>query len=311
MSKYLITGVAGFVGRYFVEYLQSKDSDSDIFGVDIASDCSLNISYQQLDLRDELATAKVITKFNPDYIIHLAAISSVGQSWEDPKGCIDNNRAAIINILKAVSNNKINCRILSIGSSEEYGNYPEEIMPLDEAMELNPRNPYAEAKVIQESICQDYVKDFGLDIVMTRSFNHIGPRQSERFVIPSFVKQLVNISENKQTDMSVGNIEVSRDFLDVRDVVNAYYQILTMGQKGEVYNVCSGCSYKLRDIIQTIEDYLKIKADIKIDKERIRPNDTMLVYGNNNKLKSLGWKQRIDIKQTITDMIDYYKESIK
>ena len=145
---------------------------------------------------------------------------------------------------------------------------------------------------------------------MTRSFNHIGPRQSERFVIPSFVRQLVNISENKQKDMSVGNIEVSRDFLDVRDVVTAYYQVLTKGQKGEVYNVCSGRSHKLKDIIKIIEDVLGINADIKIDKDRIRPNDTMMVYGDNNKLRSLGWKQNVEIEQTIKDMITYHKENI-
>lgn len=311
MSKYLITGVAGFVGRYFVEYLPTKDPNADIYGLDIIPDCSLNISYKQLDLQDEVATNTVIKEVSPDYIIHLASISSVGQSWEDPKGCINNNRAAILNILKAVSNNKINCRILSIGSSEEYGDYSDESMPLDETMELRPCNPYAEAKVIQESICQDYIKDFDLDIVMTRSFNHIGPRQRERFVISSFVKQLVDISENKQKEMSVGNIEVSRDFLDVRDVVAAYYQILTKGQRGEVYNVCSGFPYKLEKIIQIIEDILGIKADIKIDKDRIRPNDTMLVCGDNSKLKSLGWKQNIEIKQTIKDMISYHKENIK
>ena len=310
MSKYLITGVAGFVGRYFVEYLPTMDPNADICGVDIIPECSLSISYQQLDLRDGDATNTVIKEVNPDYIVHLASISSVGQSWADPQGCIDNNKAAILNILKAVSNNKINCRILSIGSSEEYGSYSEEKMPLDETMELNPINPYAEAKVIQESICQDYVKEFGLDIVMTRSFNHIGPRQSERFVIPSFVRQLVNISENKQKDMSVGNIEVSRDFLDVRDVVTAYYQVLTKGQKGEVYNVCSGRSHKLKDIIKIIEDVLGINADIKIDKDRIRPNDTMMVYGDNNKLRSLGWKQNVEIEQTIKDMITYHKENI-
>lgn len=310
MTKYLITGVAGFVGRYFVEYLQSKDSTADIFGVDIAANCPLKISYQRLDLRDKIATADVIMKVNPDYIIHLASISSVGQSWKDPKTCIDNNGKVVVNILKAVLDNQINCRLLSVGSSEEYGRYPEEKMPLDETMELNPLNPYAEAKVIQENICLSYVKNFDLNIVMTRSFNHTGPRQSEKFVISSFVKQLVNISENKQRDINVGNIEVSRDFLDVRDVVDAYYHILTKGQKGEIYNVCSGHSYKLKEIIRMIEDVLGIKAEIKVDEGRIRPNEIMMMCGNNHKLRSLGWKPAIDIKQTLTDMVNCNRENI-
>ena len=147
----------------------------------------------------------------------------------------------------------MSARILSVGSSEEYGNYPEDKMPLQENYELYPNNPYAVARVSQELLSKLYASSLGVDIVMTRSFNHIGPRQREAFVISSFVKQLVDIANHKQENkMLVGNTNIVRDFLDVRDVVDAYYKIVTKGIRGRVYNVCSGTGNRLSDIINEV-----------------------------------------------------------
>ena len=172
-------------------------------------------------------------------------------------------------------------------------------------MPLNPQNPYAVAKASQEMLCKLYATGMGVDVVMTRSFNHIGPRQSERFVIPTFMRQLVNISQGAENKMLVGNIEVARDFLDVRDVVDAYYKILHKGKSGEVYNVCSGKAYQLKEIIALAEDILDIKANIDVDQARLRPNDVLLIQGNNSKLKNeLGWQPKYEIKQTIADILE-------
>ena len=150
MAKYLITGVAGFVGRYLVEYILSQDADAKIVGVDIASGCYIDIDYKQLNLCDGETTEKVIANFCPDYIIHLASMSSVAQSWENPQDCFENNNAAIYNILRAVSNNDIKCRILSIGSSEEYGKCDN--LPIRENASLNASNPYAIAKIVESYV---------------------------------------------------------------------------------------------------------------------------------------------------------------
>lgn len=301
MNKYFITGVAGFVGRYFVDYLQQNEPSAIIMGCDIISDCDLSIQYKQLNLNNKSETEEILIDFAPNYIVHLASISSVGQSWQDPSGCFQNNTSIMLNILEVVTKNKLNTKILSIGSSEEYGDGN---MPLQENMNLNPQNPYAVAKASQEMLCKLYATGMGIDVVMTRSFNHIGPKQSERFVIPSFMRQLVNISQGAENKMLVGNIEVARDFLDVRDVVDAYYKILHHGKSGDVYNVCSGNAYKLKELISQAEEILNIHANIEVDTTRLRPNDIPLIQGDNSKLKQeLAWQPQYNIQQTIKDIL--------
>ncbi|MBR2137401.1 MAG: GDP-mannose 4,6-dehydratase [Alphaproteobacteria bacterium] len=301
--KYLITGVDGFVGQYFVEYVQKYEPNAEILGVDIAPNCHFPIQkYNSLNLMDKKATSDMMREFAPDYIVHLASISSVGYSWREPVKCFENNTSIMLNILEAIVQNKLKTRVLSIGSSEEYGNIP---MPMTEDMPLNPQNPYAVAKVSQELLGKLYAQSMGVEIVMTRSFNHIGPRQSERFVIPSFMRQLVNIRQGAENKMLVGNISVARDFSDVRDVVDAYYKILHNGQKGEVYNVCSGHAYQLHEIITMAEEILDIKVHVEVDAERLRPNDVMLILGDNTKLRTeIGWQPQYEIKQTITDILN-------
>ncbi|MBO7042541.1 MAG: GDP-mannose 4,6-dehydratase [Alphaproteobacteria bacterium] len=305
-SKYLITGINGFVGRYFVEYLDEKESDAKIYGIDIAKNCDMDIQYKSLNLMDAESINKVIKSYKPDYIIHLAAMSSVAQSWEEPLNCFVNNMSAFLNLADSVRKNNLKTRILSVGSSEEYGTYNE---PLKESLGLHPKNPYSVARVSQEYMSKLYVDKFGLDIVMTRSFNHIGPRQNPKFVIPSFVEQLVNIASGKsENKMMVGNIDVIRDFTDVRDVVDAYYRIIKNAPNRSVYNVCSGRGVKLRDIIDKTAKKLNIKPNIVVDPSRVRSNEVLSVIGDNSKLKKeLGWKPKYKLEQTISDMVDFLK----
>lgn len=304
MKKYLITGVMGFVGRYFVEYLNQNEQDAEIFGIDIAKTCDMNIEYKSLNLMSSTEVKDFVQKHKPDYIVHLAAMSSVAQSWAEPANCFLNNMSAFLNLADSVRANNLNTRILSVGSSEEYGIYD---IPMDENFVLHPKSPYSVARLSQEYMSKLYVDRFNMDIVMTRSFNHIGPRQNTRFVIPSFVEQLVNIADGKTDNkMLVGNIDVVRDFTDVRDVVDAYYKILTKAANRSVYNVCSGCGVKLRDIIDVTSNVLGIKPDIVVDSARIRANEIPSVIGDNSKLKKeLGWKQKYTLQQTIFDMIQH------
>lgn len=299
--KYLITGANGFVGRYFIEYLQNHEYDAQIFGVDVSENCLKGISYLKIDLSDRDATFNALRDIQPNYIIHLAAMSSVAQSWQNPAICFLNNTSAFLNIADGIRAIGLKCRILSVGSSEEYGIYSE---PMKEDFVLHPKNPYSVARLSQEYLSKLYVDYFKLDIVMTRSFNHIGPKQNQKFVIPSFVHQLVNISLGRQDEIKVGNIDVVRDFLDVRDVVDAYYKIIKNGKTREVYNVCSGKGIKLEEIINIISSYLCITPKIVVDENKIRPNEIIQVVGDNTKLKTeLGWNQKFSIEDTIGDMI--------
>ena len=307
MKRYLITGANGFVGKYFVDCLYNHEPDAFVIGADVNEITSIdNINYLKLDLRDKMAVFQLLEKYKPNYVVHLAAISSVAQSWQEPASCFLNNTSAFLNVAEAVRVQKLDTRILSVGSSEEYGIYNE---PMQENFHLHPKSPYSVARLSQEYLSKLYVDHYGVDIVMTRSFNHMGPSQSERFVIPAFIKQLVAISQGKESRIMVGNIEVIRDFLDVRDVVEAYYLILKKGKMREVYNVCSGQGVQLKAIIDIAAKILNVNPEIIIDESKIRPNDIPQVIGENSKLKTqLGWKQKYTLQETLSDIIKYWKE---
>ena len=309
MQKILITGAAGFVAGYFTEYLEENNLEYDILGLDILEEhrCSYTqYKYKKINLRDKDLIKEVIENFTPDYILHLASVSSVSQSWEYPVESFVNNTNIFLNIIESIRELNLPTRVLSVGSSEEYGNYPADKMPLKEDYELKPCNPYSVARVSQEMLSKLYADNYGLNIIMTRSFNHIGPSQSDKFVIPSFVKQLLNAKNTENMRIDVGNIEIVRDFLDVRDVVDAYYKILTKGRIGEIYNVCSGNGIKLKEIINIVAKQLNITPEICIDKSRIRPADNLTIIGDNTKLKSeLNWLPKYNLGQTLKDMLSY------
>lgn len=316
MKKYLITGVGGFVGRYFWEYLLDHEQDFCVMGLDMMPEAPWEhaaFAYRKLNLMDAETVSQVVEEFQPDYIAHLASISSVGQSWKAPADCFRNNTSIFLNLAEAIRAKCPAARMLSIGSSEEYGNYPVDAMPLREDYELKPCNPYAVARVAQEMLSRLYAESYGLNIMMTRSFNHIGPRQRDVFVIPSFVKQLVEIKKNGgKGAMRVGNLDIVRDFLDVRDVVDAYWRILTRGKPGEVYNVCSGKGMKLRDIITTTASLLGIEPTVEVDPSLVRPADNAVIIGDSGKLrKELGWMPEISFEQTLGDMIRYFEGRIR
>jgi len=311
-NKFLITGACGFVSKYFVNFLCNQEKNIEIMGLDIFEDCPINcekFKYKKVDMRDRSLLKQVLAEFKPDYILHLASISSVSRSWEIPVESFNNNTNLFLNLLESVRELGLESKILSVGSSEEYGNYLQQEMPLQETYQLRPNSPYAVARVSQELLSRLYAESYGLNVVMTRSFNHIGPEQKDLFVISSFVKQIVEISKNpKNNILNTGDIDVVRDFLDVRDVVKAYYKIFLDGKTGEIYNVCSGVGLKIRDVVEILAQKLKVDIEIKNDITRVRPTDINMVIGDNTKIKSeLGWLPEFDLNQTLDDMISYWK----
>ena len=312
-KKYLITGAAGFVSGYFIDHLLEKEPDAEILAVDLAEKLPEHfkpVAYRKTDLLDGKAVHAVIEAFKPDYILHLAAVSSVSQSWKDPRFCFVTNTGIFLNLAESVKVVNPECVILSVGSSEEYGPYPQEAMPLKEEYALHPVNPYSVAKNAQEQLAELYVQGFGMKIILTRSFNHFGPYQKDLFVIPSFVKQLVECKvNNRPAILHTGNIDVIRDFLDVRDVVDAYYRLLHKGESGQVYNICSGKGTSLRDLIKLLGELLELDVKIEIDPARVRPTENPLVIGDNSRITAaVGWAPRYDLKETLGDMIAYYKK---
>ncbi len=313
-KKILITGSAGFVAGHFMDYLAQRDESFDVYGIDMINPLymdrfnAVGITFRQeiMDLMDGSRLSRAIAKFQPDYVLHLAALSSVAYSWKHPEETFLNNSTVFMNLIRAIRDLGHPCRVLSVGSSEEYGCVPEEELPVSEDYPLHPSSPYAVARVTQEQLSKMYVDEFGMDIVMTRSFNHIGPRQDKRFVVPSFVERIRRIKESgaKSGEIETGNIEIVRDFVDVRDVVRAYYMLLENGMCGEVYNICSGREVRLRDLITLIADEFQVKITTRVNPEYIRPNDMKRIVGNPEKIqKELGWNADTELKTTIKDMM--------
>ncbi len=314
MKKIVITGFSGFVARYFLEYLYNNHLDYEVFGFSrSAPDYDyhkytdrIQIHFHQLDLMNSEQLNLLLTDIVPDYCLHLASFSSVAYSWKNPEESFTNNSNIFLNVVDAIRNSNPNCRLLSVGSSEEYGNVLHSELPIREVQALNPLSPYAVARVSQELLSKVYVDAYGLQIIMTRSFNHIGPRQDERFVIPSFVKRIVSIKNQgmKAGEIETGNLEIVRDFVDVRDVVDAYYKLLLDGTVGEVYNICSGNGTKLSEIVKIIADEVGVKVSTRINPAYIRPNDNMEIVGSPYKIQTeLGWKCTKNLHETIRDMI--------
>ena len=320
MQKYLITGYAGFVGYHFIAHLNNIAQEKiSVLGIDINTPSdfldwnfnNLEISHKSINLMDLGDVRSVIKKFKPTNVVHLASFSSVGKSWQDPSGYFSNNTGIFLNLLESVKDAGIDCKILNIGSSEEYGFVVEKNLPLTEDLIINPANPYAVTKMAQESMAKVYSNGLGMNIVSTRSFNHIGPRQRDTFVVASFTKQVAQavVEGKKELVMNTGNLAVVRDFLDVRDVVNAYQLLLENGKKGEVYNVCSGEGIPLTKIIEELSAISGIKITTKTDASLIRPNDIPKIIGSNKKLEAdTGWKRNYTLHQTLTDTFNYWKD---
>lgn len=316
IEKYLITGFSGFVSRHFCEYLERNKVNAFIKGIDVQDhDLDfdeykyLSFDFEKIDLLSANDIERVLFDFKPNFILHLASYSSVAFSWKSPITSFNNNTNIFLNILEAIRKLNFDTRILSVGSSEEYGNIREEYLPLREDTPLNPTSPYAVARLSQELLSKVYVRGYGLDIVLTRSFNHIGPMQKDVFVIASFAKQLAMVKKSKRSDgnLITGDVSVIRDFCDVRDVALAYYLLLHKGKKGETYNVCSGIGISLREVISIMADILNIKINVTVDETLIRPDENRKIIGCNEKIMlSLGWNPQHTLKQSLCDTLNYW-----
>lgn len=318
--KILITGFAGFVSRHFLTYLNSVSPGAMVLGIDkncntvTAADYPfLQISTLDTDLLNKATVNEALLSFRPDYILHLASVSSVAQSWQTPYESFINNTNIFLNLAEQVRLDQLPCRILSVGSSEEYGEVAEKDLPLKEDHALKPLSPYAVARVSQEMLSKIYADGFEQDIVITRSFNHIGPGQREHFVISSFARQLVKLSMDKSLPRVIvtGNLQVIRDFLDVRDVVKAYYELLLHGKRGEVYNICSGKGTVLKDIVLKMAEMLNLEIGIEINPALIRPNENKIVVGSFEKIRqSVGWSPEIPLDQSLRDILSYWQAQL-
>ncbi len=310
----MITGASGFVGHHFIQYLFDNEPGTEIMCIDINEPrydleqygSKLDICFRTINLMDLDSLIDAFKSFRPKFVLHLASFSSVAYSWKHPNESFVNNTNIFLNLLDAVSSTEDECRILSIGSSEEYGDVTKEDIPIKERLRLRPISPYSVARVSQEMLSKLYADSFGMNIVMTRSFNHIGPWQDDRFVVPSFIARILDIEASGETEGTIetGDICVVRDFVDVRDVVRAYYLLLLHGENGEIYNVCSGRGIRLSELISIISKEVGVQVNTIENPLFVRPNDNKIIIGENFKIyDAVGWRPRYELDETIKDTI--------
>lgn len=305
MKKLLIVGVAGFVGKHLVE--EFSDNGYSVYGCDIYEKPKpLGIvKYFNVDILNKEQIKAVVYEIQPDIIVNLAAISSVGISWSVPQKTILVNVIGVLNILEVVRAAGIRPTILLVGSSEEYG---ASVDPVDEKSPLDANNPYGISKIAQENFARLYQQRYGMKICCVRAFNHIGIGQSENFAIPSFCKQVAQIEKSGMPGViRAGNLAVQRDFSSVKDVVRAYRMIVEKGSYGKIYNVGSGKTYSLRELLDYIISLCSQEIVVEIDPGRFRPADISRICCDNTLIKrELGWMQKFDIYDTLREMFEEY-----
>jgi GDP-4-dehydro-6-deoxy-D-mannose reductase len=309
VSRILITGGTGFVGRHLIEFLKAPNSRISVLASAVSSSLEPDVDYYDVDIRDREAVRSVVWEVKPDRIYHLAAISAVDTSWSNPTLTYEVNVFGANNLFNAAMRLPSPSRILNVSSAQVYA---PSSRPLDEESFVRPNNPYAASKAMAEMLVVEYQKYREGGIVTVRSFNHTGPGQPPNFVLPSIAKQFAEIEAGlRPPKLTVGNIQVMRDFTDIRDVVRAYCALLDRGRTGEIYNVCSGVAVRLADIIQVFESISGLKVEIETDAERVRSNDIAQICGDPSKIREqTGWCPQISLQETISALLDYWRSKI-
>lgn len=308
--KALVIGGAGFVGNYLIERLSSDGHK--VYATCLANEKIENAECESfnLDILDKSAVKDILSDVKPDWIFHLAAQSSVSYSWKNPQLTVDVNIKGTVNILDAMRESGFDkTRIILIGSGEEYGYIREGACPIKETEPLNPGNIYAATKACQSMIGSIYARAYGMDIVMVRAFNHIGPAQLTQFVVADFCNQAAEIEKgNIKPEISVGNLAVKRDFTDVRDIVRAYELLAEKGVSGKIYNVGSGKAVLIEDILKLIVSKSTAEITVSVDKARLRPADVPVIEADISEIKAdTGWEPEISLEKTIEDTLNYWR----
>ena len=316
--KILITGINGFVGSHMAEFLL-KMENVEVSGVIYNSDDTYNITHIrnklelfETDVQNFSEVKDVIAKVLPDKIYHFAAQSLVHKSFSAPNETMSVNINGQLNVFEAVRALNINPFIQVVGSSDEYGLVNKDETPITEDNPLRPLSPYAVSKVAQDLLGYQYFKSYGLNIIRTRSFNHTGIRRPDNFVLSSFAKQIALIEKDKQEPVIyTGNIDVVRDFSDIKDIINAYWLCLEKGKPGEVYNICSGKAIAVKDALNMLLSLTNKKIETKQDPKRLRESDAPIITGDSTKFqKQTGWKPQIPLENTLGDLLNWWREKV-
>ena len=292
MKNLLVTGQSGFVGRHLQQLLAS-------------SSCWNLIPNGQLELCKPASLDETLQPICPDAIIHLAGQTFVPEAFRDPQRTLEVNLIGTLNLLQALKRRGFSGTFLYVSSGDIYGQVADDSLPISESLAPQPRNPYAVSKVAAELLCLQWSYVEPWRIMVARPFNHIGTGQGEAFVIPSMARQLIRVRQGLQLPrLEVGDVDVTRDFLDVRDVLQAFLALLERGRSGEIYNVCSGIELRVRDMITQMAELAGVDVELVQDAARMRRAEQRRVVGCADKLQQeTGWKPGVSITETLQSVL--------
>lgn len=346
--RVLITGVTGMAGSHLAEYLLNIEGvevygtyrwrsrmenldelkkagrvsiigDSSTIGSTAALESMLSdgtepasLNLVEGDITDAFSMKRVIAAVKPDRIFHLAAQSYVPGSWNAPAETLHRNIIGEVNLLEAVREAEIDPLIHIAGSSEEYGDVLPEELPVKETNPLRPLSPYGVSKVAQEMLAYQYFRSYGVKTIVTRGFNHEGPRRGEVFVTSNMAKQIAEIEKGlKPPIIYAGDLSSKRDWSDVRDFVRAYWLVMEKGVPGEVYNIGSGVAREVREMLDILLGMTDANIEVRVDPTRLRPSDVKVLVADVTKFRELtGWQPQIPFEQTLNDLLNYWRERV-
>jgi len=319
--RVLLTGIAGFAGSHLAEYLVGKgaaETPPEVHGVIHRHDRRIQHLRNRLqlhrgDLRNGLWVNEMVQEARPDLVLHLAAWSDVGGSWQQPWTTYELNIYCQLNLLEALRRWSPQARTLVVTSNEVYGLLAPEDLPVDEETPFRPNSPYGVSKVAQDMMALQYWLGYGQPTLRARSFNHIGPGQADDFVASAFARQIAEIELGLRPPVvTVGNLDTERDFCDVRDVVRAYWLIVTQGTPGEVYNIGSGQRTSGRRLLETLLELTQAQVAVEVDPARLRPSDVPVSVCDPRRLMAAtGWQPTVDLRQSLADLLEYWRKELR
>jgi GDP-4-dehydro-6-deoxy-D-mannose reductase len=312
--KFLVTGACGFVGPYLSRRLAAENAD--ILGLGLSTDACIEGRYVRCDVLDFKLLQEIVRDFRPDRVFHLAGLAYPAESRERARDyCLVNVQGAV-NLLETLRLVCPQARLLLVSSAEVYGASHASSAITEEAAP-KPLNIYGMSKLLAEHVALEYRRQFGIWTVIARAFNHSGPGQSDRFVISDFCRQVADAElrmagqPRTASTIQVGNLGAERDFLDVRDVVDAYAKLMEKGVDGEMYNVCAGEGTVIQKILDTAIRRARVDVRVEISQEKFRPIQFPRLVGDNTKLRAaIDWRPCHDLDKTITDTLDYWRDKL-
>jgi len=318
--RVLITGISGFVGRHLSEHLLAAHPGVELFGLrrwrsEAPAGTPLDASVRVIegDLLDVPSLVRALQAARPDAVFHLAASSSVASSWDTPAEMLQVNVLGTLHLLEAVRQLDLDAPVLLACSAESYGLVRKDELPIREEQPFRPVSPYAVSKAAVDLLGFQYHQTFRLRTVRMRFFNHCGPRQSARFVISSLARQIAEIEAGlRPSRIQVGNLDVRRDFVDVRDAARAYWLAAERCAPGEAYNVASGQARSIREILDLMLSLSDAVVEVEFDPGRIRPSEIDVLVGDSTRFRNAtGWRPEIPFERTLADTLDHWRATLR